>query len=231
MSIAYFIENFPATSETFVINEIDELSRQNEEVCVISLESPTAESLHTLGAQWKNKTIYLDKIKHFHKRNLLAMLRLAFINPVRFVRAVIKSKNFDSSVQWRFRHAFWLASRMQKSRVQHIHAHFACGAAKLAWVVNWLTGIPFSVSTHGYDIYVKPYRFMAALSADASFIRSVCKYNMRALRDMGVPPNKIPVIHCGIRAEQFSPSKNIEKDIDIVCVARLHPGKGHIYIN
>lgn len=226
MNIAYFVDTFPATSETFVINEIDEMSKHERDIYVVSVNTPTTEVPHMLAKTWARKTTYLSDVRYFFLKNLFAMLSLAFLHPRRFAYAVTRSRRFDKAVAWKFRRVFWLANYVRRMRTQHIHVHFACEAAEMAWMTNWLTEIPFSVSTHGYDIYVKPYRFMAALSADATFVRSVCTFNMDALQEMGVAPDKMPVIHCGIRTEQFAPAVGTEKDIDIVCVARLHPVKG-----
>jgi glycosyltransferase involved in cell wall biosynthesis len=227
MNIAYFADTFPAISETFVINEIDEMSRYQGNISVIAVNTPEAAAPHKLGKIWAARTVYLDNVNRFPIKNVVAMLMLAIMNPRRFVSAAAKVQSLDKAARWKFRQTFWLANRMKKERIQHMHAHFACEAAESAWMVHLLTGIPFSISTHGYDIYVAPYRFIRQMSADATFVRSVCGYNIAALRALGVREEKITLVHCGIRTEQFSPgeSKAVE-DIDILFTGRLHPVKG-----
>ena len=50
--------------------------------------------------------------------------------------------------------AVWMAHQMNVDKVEHIHAHYATHPALVAWVINQITGISYSVTAHAHDIFV-----------------------------------------------------------------------------
>ena len=46
-----------------------------------------------------------------------------------------------------------LFQQMQAEGVAHIHAHYATHPALVAWLINQLTGITYSVTVHAHDIF------------------------------------------------------------------------------
>lgn len=230
MQLAYLVDSFPVTSETFVINEVDEVCAQGDSVFVLALNEPLSDSSHELGRQWRKRTIYLERLGNGLVRVAWCFLCLAASRPLRTVSALAWSLGRDKALRWRFRRCLVAAAEIKRRRAEHIHAHFASDAAEVAWIIAKITGVPFSVSTHGYDIYDNPYRYYKLLAADALFIRSVCDYNSKSLVRLGVPVEKITVVHCGIRLGQFNPDERMAKTIDVLCVGRLHPVKGVKYL-
>src|SRR5437899_10372690 len=60
--IGYVLKVFPRLSETFVINEIRELERQDVEVHVLSLHQPPAAVPHELLRKLAAPTVQLDAL-------------------------------------------------------------------------------------------------------------------------------------------------------------------------
>ena len=231
MKIAYFADCFPVTSETFVINEIDEVATQGDSIVVVSINTPSSRPAHELGTFWMERTTYLEGQSNNAFSLALNWFALMIDRPGRVISALVWTKRKDSLLRWRFRRCLQLALRLKQEKIAHMHVHFASEAAEFCWIVNKLTGISFSVSTHGYDIYDRPYRYYQMLAGDSSFIRSVCEYNTKELIRLGVPANKVKLVHCGIRLNQFQISDaESSKPIDVICVARLHPVKGIQYL-
>lgn len=226
MRLFYFADTFPTASETFVLNEIDEISSIATVVGVFSVNEPHSVAPHALASKWLPRVRYLSQGDGLLSRQALALGRMLLRRPLRAIKAMIWQAQCDSQLRWRFRRSLVLAEELLRMNVDHMHVHFACEAVESAWVVHKLTGIDFSFSTHGYDIYDHPHRYLADLAKDAKVVRSVCEYNTAALVSLGVPRRKIEVVRCGVRSEQFAPSNRGQRRIDIICVGRLHPVKG-----
>src|SRR5205807_5768724 len=96
------------------------------------------------------------------------------------------------------------ARRAVKASDDHLHAHFAAGAALDAMRVSLLLGRPYSVTAHAYDIYLEPANLAEKLER-AAFATSGCEYTVRSLR--AVAPAAAARIHeviMGVDGEFFT---------------------------
>ena len=111
-----------------------------------------------------------------------------------------------------------------------IHAHFATEPTATARAFAAQLKIPFTFTTHGYDIRRKaPVDFRERAEAAAALI-TVSQANARHMtQKFDVGAGKITVIPCGIDTETFRPEKNNKGSADsvplILCVARHAPVK------
>jgi glycosyltransferase involved in cell wall biosynthesis len=225
MRIAYFVDCFPVTSETFVINEIVALEKMGAAVEVFSINQPTKIAPHAHAAALSSRTNYysarMDQSVNKAREHFIHAAK----HPFRYLRAFQWAKSNDEDLFWNFKRMGSFARFLKTLAITHIHAQFANTAAECAMVVSEMTGIPFSVTTHHYDILLKPYRYYPMLGLRAKFIRTISEYNRKALIKLGVPADKIEVIHCGVNVDDVKPLP-VEKNFDLVCVARLEKVKG-----
>jgi glycosyltransferase involved in cell wall biosynthesis len=122
---------------------------------------------------------------------------------------------------------------MQNEGIQHIHAHYATHPALVAWVINQITGISYSITVHAHDIFVCTAMLETKLR-DASFVAAISEFNRSYLnRVVGSWVNdKVYLVHCGIDPTQYQAHRP-ERDIarfEIISIGSLQPYKGFPYL-
>ena len=106
-----------------------------------------------------------------------------------------------------------------------LHAHFAKDATEQARELSAATGVPFTFTAHGYDIYRKAPPDFLARAAAARAVVTVSEANADFIsRTFGVPRVHLRVIPCGVDIEKFCPAEYPPVAAGppvIFCVARL----------
>jgi colanic acid/amylovoran biosynthesis glycosyltransferase len=213
LSIAIFADQFPELSETFVSGEARELQRQGHDVVVIAerraaTPDPGAAQglvVHTLGGvSWG------------------ALAWLVARHPLRCLADVVARR------RWRreepvspLRRLAW-AARKSADR-DHLHAHFAKGAALDAMRVGALLGIPYSVMTHGYDVFLSPSN-LEEKHARAAFAVTACAYSAAWLREHHAVEAQRLIV--GVDGEAFRRAAPPPGGRSVIAVARLVEKKG-----
>ena len=62
----------------------------------------------------------------------------------------------ERSTSSRLRRLAPAVERLSREGAQHIHVHFAAEASLAALRVSRLTGIPFSITAHAYELFQRP---------------------------------------------------------------------------
>jgi glycosyltransferase involved in cell wall biosynthesis len=120
---------------------------------------------------------------------------------------------------------------LQDFRPDLIHAHFATEPTAAAWQFAEELRLPFTFTTHAYDIYRRPPKDLAERAAAACAVITVSEANAQHMRQaFGIPLERIHVIPCGIDTDQFLPGGDPAKPPHIVCVARLDPVKNQVLL-
>jgi glycosyltransferase involved in cell wall biosynthesis len=124
------------------------------------------------------------------------------------------------------------AARLLPESAGRLHAHFANDAAALARYTSLLTGLPYSVTAHAYDLYRDPYLLGPNLAL-AARVYTVSDANLAWLRERaparGWDGGRFSVLRCGLDLARFPfrepgpPSRPAR----LVCIGRLVPKKGH----
>src|SRR5436189_1832002 len=155
--IGYVIKMFPRLSETFILNEILELEQQGLAVRIFSLKRPVDTVLHEQTKYVSSPISYLpEKFQqapfrvvrsHLHVwRHYRKPWRHTLRNTLRRTRAGTDSGNMVALGQ-----ACCLIREM--NGIRHLHAHYANLPAKVALLVQRLTGVSYSITTHAKDIF------------------------------------------------------------------------------
>lgn len=120
------------------------------------------------------------------------------------------------------------AQRYRRERPRHLHAVWASAPAGAAWSVWRLTGIPFSMAAHAYDLYEHGGDWLLHEKiALARFVRTSTKMAASTMRQRGIAPEKIVVIRRGLDVlPPFKPLRPARQPLRVVCVARLVEKKG-----
>lgn len=114
------------------------------------------------------------------------------------------------------------------SRPDVMHAHFGDLSADLAMLTHLITGIPYTFTTHSYDIFRLPTANYREKSRLARAHVTISEYNKNYLiRNCSVNPAHIRIVHCGVHFENLSDIAPAHLPArTIVSVARLHRDKG-----
>jgi glycosyltransferase involved in cell wall biosynthesis len=128
-----------------------------------------------------------------------------------------------------FPKAVLAAESMRREGVGHVHAHYATHPALAAWVIHRLTGIPYSITVHAHDIFVRQAMLRRKVE-DAAFVVAISEFNrsfLMRLLGSGVA-DKIAVIHCGVDPAKYRPraAAAAGERLELLTIASLQPYKG-----
>lgn len=128
-----------------------------------------------------------------------------------------------------------LAEELEREGIAHVHAHWATYPATVALLVKRISGIPFSLSAHAYDIYMVQ-RMLPAKIREASLVFTCARANADFLRTLAPEAGgKIVVSYHGVDVTRFSPAPQRPPSGDalrIVSCGQLERYKGmHVLVD
>jgi colanic acid/amylovoran biosynthesis glycosyltransferase len=235
--IAYIVSRFPMVSETFIVHEMDAMEELGVPIELFVLLRERPKVVHAEAARWVRRAHYhaflslaiLHAQWHFIRRNPMLYLR-TWAQVLRGTWGCLRC--FTGALIF-FPKAVRFAYEMRILGIRHIHAHFAYHPAVAALIVHRLTGIPFSLTAHGWDIQADGHMLREKVEA-AEFAVAVSAYNKQImLRKCGPSvAEKIHVIHGGVDVDRLSPriAPPGRGPFRILCVARFEEVKGHAYL-
>jgi glycosyltransferase involved in cell wall biosynthesis len=95
-------------------------------------------------------------------------------------------------------------------------------------LASTLSGIPYSFTLHGPDIFFEPHRWrLDAKIASARFVACISHFCRAQAMNFSTPAhwNKLHIVHCGIEPERYTP-KPRERGKQLLFVGRLAGVKG-----
>lgn len=234
MKIAYLTGEYPRATDTFIQREVAALRAEGLDVLTCSIRRTGDE--HLVGEEQRQ-----EAARTFHVlpavANPLTMARaeLAMLPRLgHYFRALALAwRTAPKGIKGRaynliyFTEAVVLAHHLRKNGVQHLHNHIAKSSCTVAMLASELSGIPYSFTLHGPDIFFAPdhwrldekiarARFVACIS---EFCRSQAMF-FSAQDQWG----KLKIIHCGVEPERYAPG---ERDgTRLMFVGRLAAVKG-----
>lgn len=238
LKIAYILSTFPAFTETFIIREINEISRRGIDVIVFSLKNPD-ERMKSYGdyAQFYNNTIYtpyflsLELWKSvFHylwnqpgcTLNILTRIfKSNFNDPITFLKTIAI---FPKSLA--------IAKRLKDSGITNIHAHWATVPATVAWIISRLNKSRYTFTTHAWDIFKADNLFEYKIQSAFKVI-TISRFNKHYIENKlpNIMPDKILIIHIGLDLNKFRPvHKAAGKIFRLISIGRLVKTKGFQFL-
>lgn len=224
MNIGYLLRTFPQLSQTFILNEIDELERCGHPVTLAAIYRP-GEGIASSLRRFEKKTLYWFDIDKSRLGWIAgANLRRLFASPKRYLE-LFRGHRADGMGQWLKQVA--LTDYFVRAGVTHIHTHFAWEQVDMLRFIKKLTGMPFSLTLHAADIYSETHNLTEAVR-DSAFTLTISEYNRRNLiSDYGLPPDKIRVVHCGVNLDDFPVLHSNQTDTPkVVSIGRMVEKKG-----
>jgi glycosyltransferase involved in cell wall biosynthesis len=221
------------SEEAFIIPEMIALKRLGVDLIIIPRDKvdnifhKNAESLvnDTLSIPWFNFKIFIT------------LLRYIFIKPMQLIvllyHIFYRARNFKVGLRNLviLPKSLYISELFKKESISHIHAHWASTPSTMAYIINKITGIPWSFTSHRWDIAEN--NILREKCKTASFVRAISRDGrddiLRIIRDYSLK-NKIKVIHMGVNIPELNGTKPGSNIFTILCPANLVNVKGHKYL-
>ncbi|WP_256686325.1 glycosyltransferase family 4 protein [Halococcus qingdaonensis] len=226
MHVLYSLSSFPKLSESFVLNEIDELTRRGHDVSVFSYHNPN------------------DKIHHEEHQHLGVPVRYAEQTTISDAPKLVTSELLNSRVLGRSlyydhpkdhirtlnfaRQHIEFVDDLDKP-IDHIHSHFARRDKIAATYAAAHFGVSCTVTAHAYGLFADPDPHELGILFDRTDRVIVpSRYNRSYLRKQFGVTRPIDVVPATARVSKFEPTDR-EVPNRLLTVARLVEKKGIIY--
>jgi colanic acid/amylovoran biosynthesis glycosyltransferase len=220
MRIALVVDQYPELSETFVAAEAAALRDLGHAVSVeagrhASSPAPDGGPPGVPVAYWSDDSAAV---------RASALAWLVARHPLRCLVDLLSRRRWRREEGLRrLRTLAPAVRRVRRGRVEHLHAHFAAEAAMDAMRIGALLRLPYSVMTHGYDVFRSP-RNLLEKHDRAEFAVTPCEYSVRHLRDeFGAQARRLVV---GVDPDAFVRAAPYPGGRTVLAVGRLVEKKG-----
>lgn len=237
--VAYFINQYPMVSHSFIRREILALERQGCEIQRIALRGWDGELVDEEDQRERTRTRYL--LQEGFPPLLWALLRTLLTAPGRFFSALALAIRMG----WRatrplpyhlvyFAEACRILPWLKSFGATHVHAHFGTNSAEVVMLAHELGGPKYSFTAHGSET-VDNAQFigLGEKIRRSAFVVAVCSFGRSQLYRWVEYEHwpKIHVVHCGLEPAFYGiapvPPPKLPR---LVCVARLSKGKGQLLL-
>ncbi|PKO93512.1 MAG: colanic acid biosynthesis glycosyltransferase WcaL [Betaproteobacteria bacterium HGW-Betaproteobacteria-1] len=237
--VAYFINQYPKVSHSFIRREILALERQGFEVQRIALRGWDGDAVDSEDLQERDKTSYVLQDGIW---SLLASTFSMLLNrPRQFLQALRQALKMSHRTDrpWPF-HLVYLAEAcrivpwMQSFGASHVHAHFGTNSAEVVMLARFLGGPAYSFTVHGPEEFDKPqFLKLREKVRHAAFVVAISSYGRSQLyRWVDFADwDKVKLVHCGLEPAFHENQQVPVTDAPrLVCVGRLCEQKGQLLL-
>jgi colanic acid/amylovoran biosynthesis glycosyltransferase len=239
MRIAYFINQYPKVSHSFIRREIRALEELGLTVQRIALRGWDGELVDKDDVREREQTQFVLQEGIFNI--LLSVIKTIALSPCRFFSAL----KLALKMGWRAErplpyHLIYLAEAcqivpwMKVFGASHVHAHFGSNSTEVVMLANVLGGPAFSFTVHGPEEFDKPvFLGLPEKIRRATFVVAISSYGRSQLfRWVGHGSwSKIKVVHCGLEKSFYDIAPlPVTANSRLVCVGRLCEQKGQLLL-
>jgi glycosyltransferase involved in cell wall biosynthesis len=206
--LGYLTGEYPRASDTFIQREIAGLREKGHEIVTCSIRTTGEE--HLVGPEQREEHARTYKVLDAARRPLtLIKAHLRWLRkPARYFSALkLAWQTAPKGLRGRlynliyFLEAGVLAAHLEDQGVEHLHNHIAKASCTVAMLVNALSGLPYSFTIHGPDIFFEANHWrIDEKTARASFVACISDYCRSQLMCFADPThwNKLHIVHCGV---------------------------------
>jgi glycosyltransferase involved in cell wall biosynthesis len=125
--------------------------------------------------------------------------------------------------------ALWLARQARALDAEHIHAHWAGTSATMALLAGRVSGIPWSLTAHRWDIAQN--NLLGPKAREARFIRAISEHGREELAGLVASPGWSPwLLHMGVELPGIAQRNESAPPLRVLTAARLVEKKGHVHL-
>lgn len=237
MKIAYLTGEYPRATDTFIQREIAGLRKLGQEVFTASIRRTGSE--HLVGdEQRREQTATFHVLETARKPLSLIKAHLGqFIkSPARYLRALrLAFSTAPAGLNGFLFNLFYLAEagvlaeKMIEWEVDHLHNHIAKSSCTVAMLASEISGIPYSFTLHGPDIFFEPKRWrLDEKIAKARFVSCISHFCRSQAMIFSDPSHwqKLHIVHCGVEPERYASMSKAPNKGNLLFVGRLAAVKG-----
>ena len=239
MRIAYFVNQYPKVSHSFIRREILALERQGFEIQRIALRGWDAELVDAEDVKEQQRTRYVLQAGMLPLLAGLAKTLLA--SPGRFVSALVLALRMGRRAERPLPyHLVYLAEAcrmlpwMKPFGAEHVHAHFGSNSTEVVMLAQVLGGPPYSFTVHGPEEFDKPqFLGLGEKVRRSAFVVSISSYGRSQLYRWVEHEHwpKVRVVHCGLEPDFHALAPvPLPESPRLVCVGRLCEQKGQLLL-
>jgi colanic acid/amylovoran biosynthesis glycosyltransferase len=239
MAIAYLVNQYPQTSQSFIRREIACLEAGGLTVQRFTLRRWDGPLADPADEAERNLTRVILEIGPLGLAG--SVLREMFTRPGKFFRALsLTIEAGNKSDRGLLRHFAYLAEacvlRKWLLGIDHLHAHFGTNSTTVAMLCRELGGPEYSFTCHGPEEFdaIEGLSLPRKIEC-AKFVVAISSFGKAQLCRCCPAESwgKIHVIHCGVDAAFLNYSQNIPlpaESREFVCIGRLESQKGHLQL-
>ena len=241
--IAYILLHFPYLTETFVAEEMDAVKRRGIDLQIVSLLEPGSGPIQSVSKALMPDCWYAPGLTSVR---LWGVQFVVFLRaPALYIRLLWtllaqphQGRPFGSLAKRVviFLKAVATAEHLRGQGIELLHTHFAWLSGAATWVTARLLGLPFTVTTHAYDIYAKS-ELLDLVVTQADHVFTISEYNRNVIEEKcNCTPGHVSVLRCGIRYDKMKTGAQVDRaradssSIRIMSVGSLNDKKGHDYL-
>lgn len=239
MRIAYFTNQYPAPSHTFIRREIVALEARGHRVQRYAVRPfrGVLKDSDDIGEARRTRHILRTPMM----RAMASVARQLLSRPGNSLKALGTAFRFARTSGGHYPHhlvyfleAMILADWCRRDEIDHLHVHFGTNPATVATLAHQIGGMKFSFTVHGPEEFDRPETLgLGDKIRASSFVVAVSSYGRSQLlrwADLG-DWRKIEVVHCGIDQRYLSDDVDVHGTSQrLVCIARLSEQKGHLLL-
>jgi glycosyltransferase involved in cell wall biosynthesis len=231
--LAYLTGEYPRASDTFIQREVAALRALGHEVLTCSIRTTGTE--HLVGPEQREEHARTFKVLEACRplRVLRAQARW-MARPSRYLRALgLAWRTAPKGLRGRlynliyFLEAAVLADELRRRGIDHLHNHIATASCTVAMLASALSGLPYSFTIHGPDIFFDPRHWrIDEKTARAAFVVCIsdfCRSQLMCFADRA-HWDRLHVVHCGVDPDRYALSEH--KGRELLFVGRLAAVKG-----
>ncbi|MEO0456088.1 MAG: glycosyltransferase [Cyanobacteria bacterium P01_A01_bin.114] len=243
MKIAFFLGEFPAVSQTFVLDQIVGLIQRGHEVDIFANVAGRGGAIHPEIQQYRllERTHYWPNVPKNHLLRTFKGVKLAVLNLFKDPRLVLNSLNiFKFGRDAASLRLLYICIPFVDRRTDYdiIQCHFGWSGLQgmYAREIGAVSG-KLITTFHGFDLTRSIQEFgesvYASLFSKGDLFSPISDYWRHRLVKMGCAPHKVWVHHMGVDLRKFSTSapsaRKPEETVRLISVARFVEKKGLEY--
>lgn len=212
--IAYLTGEYPRASDTFIQREVAALRELGHEVLTCSIRRTGAE--HHVGPEQRAEAAAtFNVLKAARNPARLVSAHIRYLKrPGTYFRALVLAwRTAPKGLKGRLYQLFYfaeaavLADHLQRNDVTHLHNHIAKASCTVAMLVNALSGVPYSFTIHGPDIFFEPMHWrIDEKVARAQFVACISHFCRSQVMCFAAPEHwsRLHIVHCGVDPDRYS---------------------------
>lgn len=233
--VAYFINQYPAVSHTFIRREIQALEDLGWDVQRFTIRRAT----NLVDERDRAERDRTSSVFPIALGDLVAASAALLARPLHAVhgfriacRMALRSHSSFFRSMFGAVEAMLLLWRFRKLEISHAHAHFRTNSAAVLRIVKAFGGPSYSFTSHGPFELDDPYSgSLQEKVRDATFVAAISNFSRAQLMQI-TPPSmwqKIHVIRCGLPfTESDTEITPVPVNPKLVCIGRLSKEKGQL---